>query len=239
MDEDRRPVEDGGSDTLKSHDVEIARALGTGTARLPRSVRRSLECCAAQWLDRHPGSPPGASTESVELPPILLRRRTPWFAWAIATAALGLALIAWWPRLIEPTTESSVDDFGQWRANVARRHMLSHVPGVGHWRWASDAGDVVWDRQRQRGYLLLRGFVANDPAQARYQLWIFDGARDERYPVDGGLFDVPPGRAEVVIPVKATLPVVRPTAFAVTVEEPGGAVVSLREKIVAFARAEG
>jgi anti-sigma-K factor RskA len=123
--------------------------------------------------------------------------------------------------------------------------MLSHTPGVGHWRWAGDAagtgdvGDVVWDRYRQRGYLLLRGFVANDPAHARYQLWIFDGARDERYPVDGGLFDVPPGRAEVVIPVQATLPVVRPTAFAVTVEEPGGAVVSQREKLVAIAQTGG
>jgi len=46
-------------------------------------------------------------------------------------------------------------------------------------------GDVVWDRRAQRGFLLLRGFVPNDPARSRYQLWIFDGARDDRYPVDG------------------------------------------------------
>lgn len=171
--------------------------------------------------------------------PIVLRRRTPWLAWTVTVASLLLALVGWWPRLVEPSTDSSASNFGQWRAQLARERMLSRSPNLGHWRWADGAGDVVWDPQRQRGYLLLRGFVANDPSRARYQLWIFDGARDERYPVDGGLFDVPHGHTEVVIPVKAAVPVARPTGFAVTVEKPDGAVVSLREKLVAFARAEG
>jgi len=50
-------------------------------------------------------------------------------------------------------------------------------------------------------FLRLKGYVANDPAGAQYQLWIFDAARDDRYPVDGGVFDVPAGRDEVLIPV--------------------------------------
>ena len=45
-----------------------------------------------------------------------------------------------------------------------------------------------------------------------------------------------PRLAPVVIPVRATVPVREPLAFVVTVEEPGGAVVSGRERVVAVAR---
>jgi hypothetical protein len=237
VDEDRRPVEDGRSNVLNPSDDAAMSSAQVDSERLPRGVRRSLDRCAEQWVQRCAATTPGSSPDAGPVP-IVLHRSTPWLAWTIAAAALLLAVVGWWPRLVEPSTESSVTDFGQWRAHLARERLLSSSADVGHWRLAQGVGDVVWDRQRQRGYLLLRGFVANDPSRARYQLWIFDGARDERYPVHGGVFDVPPGRAEVVIPVKAALPVARPTAFAVTVERPDGAVVSLREKLVAFVQTE-
>ena len=85
-------------------------------------------------------------------------------------------------------------------------------------------------------FLRLYGFVANDPSRSRYQVWIYDAARDERYPVDGGIFDVPAGRDEVIVPVHPALPVSRAEAFAVTLERAGGAVVSAREKVVAYAQ---
>ena len=78
----------------------------------------------------------------------------------------------------------------------------------------------------------------NDRAQAQYQLWIFDKDRDARYPVDGGVFDVPVS-GEVVVPITARLHVDQPTLFAVTVEKPGGVVVSKREHIVVTAAASG
>ena len=53
--------------------------------------------------------------------------------------------------------------------------------------------------------------------------------------MDGGVFDVPAGRDEVLVPVHPTLTVSRAVAFAVTVEQPGGAVVSDRAKLVALA----
>ena len=62
----------------------------------------------------------------------------------------------------------------------------------------------------------------------------FDAGRDKRYPVDGGVFDVPANTAEVVIPIRAALMVRKPAAFAVTVEKPGGVVVSGREHVVAL-----
>jgi hypothetical protein len=48
------------------------------------------------------------------------------------------------------------------------------------------------------------------------------------------VFDVTPG-GEVVIPITARVPVQAPTLFAVTVERPGGVVVSKRERIVVTA----
>ena len=72
---------------------------------------------------------------------------------------------------------------------------------------------------------LRAGMAANDPANAQYQLWIIDPDRDAR-PVDGGVFDVPAGAAEVIVTIDAKLAIARPTAFAVTLEKPGGVVVS-------------
>jgi hypothetical protein len=94
------------------------------------------------------------------------------------------------------------------------------------------SGDVVWDPKTQRGYLHFVGLAANDPAVHQYQLWIFDGARDQRYPVDGGVFDIPANAHEIIVPIHAALAVVKAAAFAVTVERPGGVVVSGREHIV-------
>jgi hypothetical protein len=98
-------------------------------------------------------------------------------------------------------------------------------------------GDAVWDPATQRGFLHFVGLAANDPAVRQYQIWIFDAARDKRYPVDGGVFDVPANAAEVVIPIRATLMVHKPTAFAVTIEKPGGVVVSGLEHVVALGAA--
>jgi anti-sigma-K factor RskA len=102
---------------------------------------------------------------------------------------------------------------------------------------AGVTGDVVWDPVTQRGFAHLVGLAPNDPALHQYQLWIFDGGRDKRYPVDGGVFDMPRAATEVVIPIHAVLPVLSAKAFAVTVEKPGGVVVSGREHVVALGAA--
>jgi hypothetical protein len=50
--------------------------------------------------------------------------------------------------------------------------------------------------------------------------------------VDGGVFDVPANAGEVIIPIRAALMVRKPAAFAVTLEKPGGVVVSGREHVI-------
>lgn len=85
-------------------------------------------------------------------------------------------------------------------------------------------GDVVWSTQQQAGFMRLAGLPANDPAKAQYQLWIVDPTRDA-HPVDGGVFNVSAG-GSVVIPIRAKIAVNSPRAFAITLEQPGGVVVS-------------
>ena len=99
---------------------------------------------------------------------------------------------------------------------------------------AGVTGDVVWDPATQIGYLHFVGLATNDPRMRQYQIWIFDGKRDKRYPVDGGVFDVPADTNEVVIPIHAALPISLAKAFAVTVEKPGGVVVSALGHVVAL-----
>jgi hypothetical protein len=106
------------------------------------------------------------------------------------------------------------------------------VAGQADLETAGALGDVVWSPARQQGYMRFRGLAANDPSKAQYQLWIFDAERNEAYPVDGGVFDVPAeSDGDVVIKIDPRLPVSRATAFAITVEQPGGVVVSSRERL--------
>ncbi len=97
------------------------------------------------------------------------------------------------------------------------------------------SGDIVWDSAKQEGYMRFKGLPVNDVSKETYQLWIFDENQDEKTPVDGGVFDVNEN-GEVTIPINAKLKVKNPKMFAVTVEKPGGVVVSKREKIVALAK---
>ncbi len=92
-------------------------------------------------------------------------------------------------------------------------------------------GELVWSNDQQRGFMLFQGLERNDPSKDQYQLWIFD--RSQEHPVDGGVFDSTGG--EILIPIDAKILVKEPFQFAVTVERPGGVVVSKRERIVSLA----
>jgi len=101
---------------------------------------------------------------------------------------------------------------------------------------AGASGSVAWSGDAQSGLMTFRGLEVNDPAEFQYQLWIFDAERDDAYPVDGGVFDVTGEVVEVAIDPK--LDVSNAALFAVTVERPGGVVVSSRERIVLLAQVE-
>ena len=58
-------------------------------------------------------------------------------------------------------------------------------------------------------------------------------------PIDGGVFDVSVDQGETIVPSRAMLKMLRPAMFAVTVENPGGAVVSNCARIYLVAKLDG
>jgi anti-sigma-K factor RskA len=70
----------------------------------------------------------------------------------------------------------------------------------------------------------------NVPTVQQYQLWIFDKNQSDKTPVDGGVFDITSDQ-EIIIPIQAKLRVQEAYLFAVTIEKPGGVVVSSRERL--------
>lgn len=95
-------------------------------------------------------------------------------------------------------------------------------------------GDVVWSNAKQSGFMTFTGLPVNNPREEQYQLWIFDDAQDARYPIDGGVFDVVGNSATIAIDAK--IRVVKPTMFAITIEKPGGVVVSDRSRLPVIAK---
>jgi hypothetical protein len=150
--------------------------------------------------------------------------------WLAAAACLVLAVIGWERSPAPPPTPAE-----ERAALLAKPDSLKVSLGATKDPAAVGVtGDVVWDPVTQRGFLHFAGLQPNDPAVHQYQIWIFDAGRDKRYPVDGGVFDVPANSSDVVIPIRAALLVRKPAAFAVTVEKPGGVVVTDRQHVLAL-----
>ena len=99
---------------------------------------------------------------------------------------------------------------------------------------AGISGDVVWDGASQQGFVKLSNMPSNDPTKNQYQLWIFDKSRSADYPVSAGVFDVP-ASGEVAVELREDLPIDEPFLFAVTLEQPGGVVVSDRSRLLLVA----
>jgi hypothetical protein len=177
------------------------------------------------------------------------------YGWFAAAACLVLAVLGWMrspapiaPVAVNPPVVAPVEKLPpvekplptaaeEREALLAKSDSLKISLGATKDPAAAGVtGDVVWDPVTQRGFLHFSGLAANDPAVHQYQIWIFDAARDKRYPVSGGVFDVPANSTEVVIPIRAALMIAKPAAFAVTVEKPGGVMVSGLEHVVALGK---
>ncbi len=164
-----------------------------------------------------------AAPRSARLQPLRL------LPWLLAAATIALLLFPHEPAPLAP---------------AAARDALLRQPASNWVRWpwqagagapqASVQGDVVWSVGRDEGYLRLRGLPPLDEAH-RYQLWIVDSSR-QGPPVDGGLLAVVAGADEVVVPVRARLPVGSEAAFVLTVEDAAGVVVSAQKQVVAIAK---
>ena len=159
--------------------------------------------------------------------------RRDWLGWAVAAAAVAVAAFSFsrQPNLGE---ESPIELRSELLA-AAKRDPGSVFQA--DWTATEDpaakgaSGEVIWSDKLQRGVMEFKGLEANDPKQNQYQLWIFDADRPEATPVDGGVFNIPAGKKEVLIPIDSRLPISKATLFAITVEKPGGVVVSDRKRL--------
>lgn len=171
-----------------------------------------------------------------------------WLGWAAAVAAcIALAVNIGLTRFqrIDIAKAPPVDMPQPLTLAQMRDEMLRSTAGVIQANWAAPnpkdqnqiSGDIVWSDEKQMGYMRFRGLPVNDVNKETYQVWIFDKTQDKATPIDGGTFDVT-ADGEVIIPIKAKLNAHGPEMFAVTVEKPGGVVVSKRGKIAALAKVE-
>lgn len=155
--------------------------------------------------------------------------RNPVSGWVAAAAVLIFSLVI--VRQDKPLPPERAEQ----RLRAEARDLIERkFAGLGDYGQAG--GSVIWSDSRQQGYMILDGIPANDPRQAQYQLWIVDPARDADAPVDGGVFDIPRDGSPVVIPITAKLPLSKPQAFVITLEQPGGVVKSKQETVVALAK---
>ena len=169
-----------------------------------------------------------------------------WFGWAAAAAAcIALAITFFYNQnrinelqaKVEQLTPKSVPEetLAQKRdrlkaagAEIARAEWTA-----GNVKELNVTGEVVWSDAKQEGYMTFRGLPVNDPNLQAYQLWMFEDAKLEEFPKDGGVFNVT-SEGEVIIPIDAKLRTTSPKAFAITIEKPGGVVRSDRSKIAAL-----
>jgi hypothetical protein len=199
---------------------------------------------AAPTAQRAPSPAPRVEEAAIPIGRARQRSRSAVIAWSAAAACLLIAGGAlWWAMDQRAKVGSRVAHVNAPATPAeARATLLASARDAATIPWTASAdpagkaarGDVVWSASQQKGYMRFEGLAPNDPTQAQYQLWIFDKDRDQAFPVDGGVFDVA-STGEVIVPIAAKLHVDDPTLFAVTVERPGGVVVSKRERIVVTA----
>ncbi len=170
-----------------------------------------------------------------------------WFGWGVAFAACALLAINLWTTRVQPQPEIAKDTkiiqtpTPELNAFQKRDQFIATTSDIIRTKLESPkgtkeiSGDVVWSNSQQKGYVTFRGMPVNNPASETYQLWVFDEMQNDKYPINGGVFDVSEN-GEIVVPIDTELKIQKPKMFAVTEEKPGGVVVSDREKLVAIAK---
>ncbi|MDB6086119.1 MAG: Anti-sigma-K factor rskA [Gammaproteobacteria bacterium] len=234
-------------------------ATASATEQLPPSLQARIEQQAQTFLAEHRPVEFKAARQPPAAEPLKVSRAGA-AGWIAAAACLLLAVFGWLRPLQPPSAPPAADVHvtappapvppapeipqappspAEERAALMARPdtMKVNLGATKDPIAAGVSGDAVWDPVTQRGFLHFAGLPPNDPNVHQYQIWIFDGARDKRYPVDGGVFDVPANASEVVIPIRAALLVRAAKGFAVTVEKPGGVVVSGLHHVVVLGTA--
>ncbi|MEP7147761.1 MAG: anti-sigma factor [Acidobacteriota bacterium] len=246
---EREMGREGESESFELTAAALSMAHLDTSQAMPANLQSRILAEAERYFDKTPESRASSVSafvsDSDEAPSGSLFN---WLGWAVAAAAcLALALNIFYTRpqstIVQgnfptPTPEERLTP------SQMRQRLIDSAPdlaradwGAGNVKELTPSGDIVWSDAKQAGYMRLSGLPVNDPNKETYQLWIFDETQDDKTPIDGGTFTVN-SVGEVIIPINAKLPPKNTKMYAITVEIPGGVVVSKREKIVALAKRE-
>jgi hypothetical protein len=214
---------------VDAHALErTAAALANATAGpalpVPPGLQARLAGAAEQWI--------GQDAPVAARPELAQRSARAWAGWLVAAACLTLAAVAWWPRLPLP-------DMATQRARMMSQTGTATMP-LGPFVMAEEppeiagvSGDVVWNESAQHGFLRLVGLPVNKRDQQQYQVWFVDN-RGMEFRINGGVFDSTSAQ-ETIVPIRPDLRTRDVKAVAVTIEAPGGAVVSDMKRRVVLA----
>lgn len=150
------------------------------------------------------------------------------FATAITEAADSIRTLA------ENSPVARYDELLSSGRNVVAAHAAAPLPTP-----QPISAEFLWEPGADRGFIRVSGLAATADRDVTYQAWVYDQSRPEPYPVDAGTFDIPHEGGTYIIPVSARLPVLRPAAFAVTLERAGGVVVSAPERVLLVGEVAG
>jgi len=162
--------------------------------------------------------------------------------WLAAAAAIAIAAIGWM-RPAQTTPSQDPDSIAQLTAEERLMALESDPRSVSaEWfAWpggtlapeidprpaaAQVTGRYVWNEATQEGYMVFENMPINDPSVEQYQLWLVSA--DHEHPVDGGVFDIATS-GRVIVPIDPKIAATNVAALGITVEKPGGVVVSSRQ----------
>lgn len=196
-------------------------AMTTVMPAVPASLRAKLRSDAERWIGRADAAAPTAITRR---PRLVL-----WSGWIAAAAALALAAVAWWPHA-DLTTQREVMK-AKHPPMAWQPFMLENagpaVQGV--------QGDVVWDEAGQKGFMRFVNLPVNDPKKNQYQVWLVD-SRGMSFRISGGVFNST-STGEIIVPITPAVATRGVGAVAVTIEPPGGVIVSdMTQRVVLAAK---
>lgn len=229
-------------------------AAALSTARLstemelPANLRSRIAADAERFFDEKEAA---VSRNDVTVPAETDKKRSgfslpSWLGWAVAAAAcIALAFNLYSTRSggeqrvqQTPPAQPASPPADELRRKIDSAPDLERAAvGPGNVQGVKPSGEVVWSDTEQKGYIRLSGLPVNDTGQETYQIWIIASNQDPKTPVDGGVFDVSSG-GEAIIPIDPRVRVANPKAFAITIEKPGGVVVSKQDRVAALTRSE-
>lgn len=193
---------------------------------LPDHLRKAIRSRAMEELTRQ-------TLEPVDKPTISNSAavRSSKAPWVVAAACMVITVLTLFSSR-QNELGNVVRDAAQQRAELisTARDLVQVNWNDGPTPISGAEGDVVWSPSLQQGFMRFRGLTMNVPTVQQYQLWIFDKNQSDKTPVDGGVFDITSDQ-EIIIPIQAKLRVQEAYLFAVTIEKPGGVVVSSRERL--------